>query len=264
MVDLNCSIMLIAEIHGKRFPEAEGQEDWLTSAVFGHLRNITPGVFWSDLFGRAFAVSHGRTSLLSRIERAGISISDYSELEVFFWKSCGKYGEPDLILRFSGSKHVPLVVIIEVKLNSGKSGTGEDDQLKRYIELLDDPSALDGIWTPEQDHRYVVYLTRTPSRLEIEDSVRASVKVGKADAAERIFGLQWQDVLESASSHSGHPLLKELAEFLKVRGFEAFRGFRTSSLASEQFVGGFYGRRYFPSRGSVLKLDQRVGRFYGN
>jgi hypothetical protein len=37
--------MLIAEIHGKRFPEAEGQEDWLTSAVFGHLRHIPPGVF---------------------------------------------------------------------------------------------------------------------------------------------------------------------------------------------------------------------------
>jgi len=36
--------MLIAEIHGKRFPEAEGQEDWLTSAVFGHLRHIAPGL----------------------------------------------------------------------------------------------------------------------------------------------------------------------------------------------------------------------------
>ena len=51
--------MLIAEIHGKRFPEAEGQEDWLTSAVFGHLRHIAPGAFWADLLDRARTLETG-------------------------------------------------------------------------------------------------------------------------------------------------------------------------------------------------------------
>jgi hypothetical protein len=48
--------VLIAEIHGMRFPEAEGQDDWLTSAVFGHLRHVAAGVFWPDLFERAYTV----------------------------------------------------------------------------------------------------------------------------------------------------------------------------------------------------------------
>jgi hypothetical protein len=93
--------MLIAEIHGKRFPEAEGQEDWLTSAVFGHLRHIAPGAFWANLLDRARTVGKG-VSLYSRIHADGIRLNQYSKLTIHFWKSWENYGEPDLILCFSG------------------------------------------------------------------------------------------------------------------------------------------------------------------
>src|SRR5258708_17410599 len=239
--------MLIAEIHGKRFPEAEGQEDWLTSAVFGHLRHIAPGAFWADLFDRAHTVG-ARVSLHSRIGATGIRLIEYAKLEIHFWKSFSIYGEPDLVLCFSGGQQPPLLIVVEVKLDSGKSGAGENDQLKRYLELLDDPIALRDFPATERHLRHLVYLTRTFSKLEIEESVRLSQVAGIEDPASRIFGLQWQDVLESAAGDPGHNiLLDEVAQFLKIRDFEAFRGFRNPPVVMESISGAFYGTGYFKS-----------------
>jgi len=256
--------MLIAEIHGKRFPEAEGQEDWLTSAVFGHLRHIAPGAFWADLLDRARTVETG-VSLYSKIYADGIRLNQYSKLEIHFWKSWENYGEPDLILCFSGGKPSPLLIVIEVKLDSGKSATGENDQLKRYLQLLDDRHAL-RLFFPESNHRYLIYLTRIFSKLEIEDSIRVSVSAGIGNAQDRMFGLQWQDVLESALANSARePLLDEVAQFLKIRGFEAFRGFRSPPATLKQISGAFYGTSYFASTIAGLDVQKlNEGRFYGN
>jgi len=256
--------MLIAVIHGKRFREAEGREDWLTSAVFGHLRHITPGPFWADLLGRAHTVGTG-VSLHSRIHAAGIRLDQYSKLDIHFWRSWENYGEPDLILCFSGGGQSPLIVVVEVKLDSGKSGTGENDQLKRYLELLDDRDAL-RLYFPESNHRYLIYLTKTFSKLEIEDSIRVSVSTGIGDARDRVFCLQWQDVLESSSANSvGEPLLLEVARFLEIREFEAFRGFRSPPATLRQVSGAFYGTAYFVSATAGLGVGKlSEGRFYGN
>jgi hypothetical protein len=76
---------------------------------------------------------------------------------------------------------------------------------------------------PESKHRYLVYLTRAFPKLEIEESVRLSVDAGINDAGDRIFGLQWQDVLESAATSAQRDLLlDEVSQFLKIRDFEAF------------------------------------------
>jgi hypothetical protein len=256
--------MLIAEIHGKRFPEAEDQEDWLTSAVFGHLRHIPPGVFWPDLFSRAHNTGEHRASLYSRICAAGVQLGNYSGLKILFWKYFEGYGEPDIILQFSGGTQAPLIVIVEVKLNSGKSGAGDNDQLKRYLELLDDRAAFFPAWKVETGQRYLVYLTRNFSKMEIEESVDLSVDAGKKDAAERLYGLQWQDVLECAEAN-GDPrsLLEEVAEFLRRRGFEAFGGFKSRAPSFESASGAFYGSRYFGADLSALGGNQEIrGRFY--
>src|ERR1700761_3708571 len=94
--------MLLAEIHGKRFPEAEGQEDWLTSAVFGNLRHVPPPMFWPSLFDRARSTGEPQVSLMSELKRLGVSFDEFTELSAVFWKRCGAYGEPDILLRFSG------------------------------------------------------------------------------------------------------------------------------------------------------------------
>ena len=74
--------MLIAEIHGKRIPEVEGQEDWLTSAVFGHLRQISPGGFWFDLFSKAVTVGEPKASLSSILASSGVTLAAYDRLNV--------------------------------------------------------------------------------------------------------------------------------------------------------------------------------------
>jgi len=254
--------MLLAEIHGKRFGELEGQEDLLTSAVFGHLRHVPPQVFWTDLFKRAASTRTDSKSLELHVQETGNTISRYSSLDVLFWRTCGKYGEPDLILRFAGGNQDPLVVVVEVKLDSGKSGTGSDDQLKRYLDLLDEAAALP-FWSPSADNRILVYLTRNFAHDEIKESVRLATASGKHNAVDRIFGLQWQDVLAVADANSNKSfLLQELAAFLRIRDFEAFQGFGLSS-ALPRASGCFYGRRYFLAPTKTLTLEHKIGRFYG-
>jgi hypothetical protein len=167
-------------------------------------------------------------------------------------------------LHFSGDGQPSLILIVEVKLNSSKSGTGANDQLKRYLDLLDDQTVLP-VWSEKKDHRCLVYLTRAFARLEIEESVRLSLESGKEDAAERIFGLQWQDVLETAIVNAGQSeLLRELAIFLRVRDFEAFRGFRKFPVPLEPISGRFYGRRYFELAPELCLIQETGGRFYGD
>jgi hypothetical protein len=253
--------MLIAEIHGKRFPEAEGQEDWLTSAVFGHLRFVPPSRFWSRFLNRARTIDH--SSLLSKSRVFGIDVERYTEIQFQFWRSCGRYGEPDLMLYFSGGNQPPLLLIVEMKLNSGKSGCGDNDQLKKYLELLGDDSEL-GMYPSPPDLRCVVYLTRTFSKLEIAESVRLSMDAGKSDAAQRIFGMQWQDVLESASADAEQDrLLDEVAQFLRIRELDGFRGFHLVGITA--LSGAFYNSAYFTFWPACLRTERAsMGTFYGN
>lgn len=250
--------MLLAELHGKRFPDAEGQEDWLTSAIFGNLRHVPPSLFWKELFDRALNTHIPSTSLTSALDRLGVSFASFTEFRTVFWKNCWNYGEPDLILRFTGPNVPPLIVLIEVKLNSTKSGTGDNDQLARYLALLDDHTALPE-WRCAEDHRFIVYLTRAYARQEIEESISAS---RKPHADIRIFGLEWRDVLETAAQNSqSNPLLAEVAGFLKGRGFEAFRGFRHSPIPTSWPKGTFYGSDYFTYKAGSLSGNLN-GRFY--
>ena len=48
--------MLLAEIHGKSEVSVRDHEDYLTSTVFGHLRYVRPGPFWTGLFSRAITL----------------------------------------------------------------------------------------------------------------------------------------------------------------------------------------------------------------
>jgi hypothetical protein len=157
---------------------------------------------------------------ISRSRGLGVRFEGFTELTIKFWETCLEYGEPDLILRFTGPAVRPLIVLVEVKLNSSKSSTGQNDHLARYLALLDDPAALPG-WKCPGDHRYLVYFTRAFATQELQESIAASAA---PDAARRMFWLEWRDVLETASNEGGRQtlqqtLLYEVAEFLKGRGF---------------------------------------------
>jgi hypothetical protein len=96
--------MLIAEIHGKRFPESEGQEDWLTSAVFGHLRLIPPPVFWPGLFERALTIETPPISLSSELSRVGVEVNAIQTLKQCSGRTAGSSGNP---IFSSGSPPMP-------------------------------------------------------------------------------------------------------------------------------------------------------------
>jgi hypothetical protein len=224
--------LLIAEIHGKSVPEARNFEDYLTSAVFGHLRYVSPAIFWETLFETAVSqqVESRVITANEQIRRkAGRSLSSFDNLAVVFWPE-HRNGIPDLILHFYGSESQSVVILIEAKLTAGKSGAGEKDQLARYLRILD---SLDGLRPPLPCDAVgiVVYLTATDSRTEIIESLRQYGD--NCDARMRLFHMQWQDVIRAidetiTSSEPEAMILKDIRRFLCKRGLEYFSGMEDS------------------------------------
>ena len=165
--------MLLAEINGKSCPEVEGIEDLITSAVFGHLRLVAPPIFWKELFRRARTVAPGSKSLQSVLQSHDLDVDRYNRVDVQFWKYFANYGEPDLLVRFESPESPPFMVLIEVKLNSGKSSVGEYDQLATYLRLLRDESLLTELHV-SIEHRYLIYLTRSFATEELKESLLAA------------------------------------------------------------------------------------------
>jgi hypothetical protein len=128
-------IMLLAEIHGKYAEVIEANEDYLTSAVFGHLRLVPQNELWRALFEAARSVDGSNVSLMEELAAAGVTLAIDCVPKMLFWPmtSCG---EPDILVHFSSSSGRPVVIVIEVKLYAQKSSVGEDDQLCRYFNLL--------------------------------------------------------------------------------------------------------------------------------
>lgn len=228
--------MLVAEAHGKVVAEARDDEDYLTSAVFGHLRYIPPSIFWGNLLGRARGMQEC-TSLADAVRSRGACVDEYTRLETHFWPRHLSLGEPDLILHFSGEGLPSLFVLIEVKLWSGKSGFGEKDQLARYVRLLDELETL-GFKVEKDDVKLLVYLTPRESSVELEESLRAITE--SESARNRMFRLQWQDIAETARQSAAKPLpnyaekatvtwaphiLEDVSSFLDRRNLTFFRGF---------------------------------------
>jgi hypothetical protein len=223
--------MLLAEIHGKVLEGARGHEDYLTSAVFGHLRYVPPRVFWDEFFSHAktVPVNGSEKSLRQFLRKNGASVSECTSLQIDFWPNHPEWGQPDLVLCFTGSLGRPIVVVFEVKLNSEKSGTEDEDQLVRYLRILDDLPALK-LGLPTNPLTALGYLTPRESIREIQSSL-ASSRTSQADRR-RLFRVQWQDLLaaarRTASSADGQSrtILHDVSLFLAQRGLEYFSGFR--------------------------------------
>ena len=101
--------VLLAEIHGKTVQVARDNEDYVTSAVFGHLRYVPPQIFWDALFGRANGLpgSDGREPTLGRVLAGrGYSPTRYATVRAQFWQRYPKLGEPDVLLVFAGGELV--------------------------------------------------------------------------------------------------------------------------------------------------------------
>jgi hypothetical protein len=231
-----------------------------TAAVFGHLRLIRDGAFWNALFSRAHSGHDAKLTLKSELDGEGVDLKSLNDLDGWFWPYYNGYGEPDLLLRFGGnSGGRSLLLIIEVKLYSGKSECGVNDQLKRYYDLLQDKGAL-GLLVADDPVTALVYLTERYAADELRESVKCS---GQLLASKRMFSLQWQDVLEAGEElrPGQDTLLGEVVRFLKIRGFERFRGFPQKVDYSGASSGHFYANQYF-QHGLSINVQPK-GSFYG-
>jgi hypothetical protein len=227
--------MLLAEVHSKGMEEARNHEDYLTSAVFGHLRYIPPGTFWDALFSRAIGLNSGQSqkrTLSQAVAEYGRPIHAYDRLVAHFWPRHAASGEPDLLLSFSAVDARSLLVLIEAKLWAGKSGAGEKDQLAKYLRLLDDLPGF-GLDFPADSLSFLVYLTPRNSLHELEESM--SGPLSRPDDRLRVFRLRWQDIV-SAVKVEHQPavepqatILNDVTHFLRRLGLEYFDGFHRVS-----------------------------------
>jgi len=238
--------MLLAEIHGKYDIAVRYHEDYLTSTVFSHLRYVAPGPFWTALFSRAKTVPiNGAEKSLISVVGGEHQLDEYETLDVHFWPKCSGLGEPELAICFTGGSQQPLVVLVEVKLRSAKSGHGEHDQLKRYLEIAKSIERLRPS-VPSDPAVVVVYLTPREALPEVQESLRQAGDTD--DNRHRLFRLQWQDMIETIDATDddktqfNQRILTDVRKFLKVRQLEYFRGFRISpaTMQLSQSCGSFF------------------------
>ena len=221
--------MLLAELFGKGREDLENDEDLLTSTVFGVLRYLPPSIFWVDFLAKARS---GRgTTFLDRCGQLGVDIGGYSKVDIYPWRTCEDLGEPDLVVVFSGNGITPLCFLIESKLSSGKSWKGDEDQLTRYLRILQNARWLaktTGI-RGTMIRPGLVYLCARAAWSDIVESIDAAPD--RAAAEQALFLVQWQDLLNAAreaGSSATYPdsqILGDVATFLEHRGLAYFRGF---------------------------------------
>jgi len=230
--------MIEAELRGKVSSDLQDAEDLLTSAVFGLLQYLPPGIFWPVVL--THAESPAGKSFVERCKELGAHIAKYEKVGVYFWPVHQEYGEPDLLLVFSGRGQLPLCFIIETKLWASKSGREEQDQLNRYLKALKDSEWLGRITGFHGSVALpgLIYLTPRAAWLELYDSIEHAPDYLVADSS--LFLLQWQDILEVArqvfpqANEPQRTMLSRIAEFLEHRGLAYFRGF--SYLSLEHFT----------------------------
>lgn len=221
--------MIEAELHGKGVSVLRQQEDLLTSAVLGLLQYVPVDPFWTNLLERAKSLSG--ESFLARCAERGAHLSACERLEVLFWPSHQEYGEPDVLVIARAAGGPSVAFAIEAKLWAQKSGSGQHDQLNRYLRALDDVS-----WLAAVGHIHgqcvrpaLVYLTPRTAASEVEESVEKAEP--QLLAARRLFMLQWQDLYEAAREVRNEldapwrQMLDRTAAFLERWGLRYFDGF---------------------------------------
>jgi hypothetical protein len=96
--------MIQAVLNGKSLGY-EYTEDILTSTVIGMLKYLPMNKVLIPFIESAFLYDENRTTLWEKLNAEGIELRCYKDVETIFWAWNPNYGEPDLILIFSGHVH---------------------------------------------------------------------------------------------------------------------------------------------------------------
>ena len=228
--------MIQAELKGK-LPEVENREDVLTSNVLGLMKYLPPreGIF--KILSELKDYSMNRNSLFDNLKSQNININDYDTVDYLFWENSAKYGEPDLILIIKSPKqHLKeLMLCIEVKYFSGKSRSGEYDQLMDYCLSLENKDARKTYKNPKIKKFNgiflgLIYLTYFSQYNSVREALREIRKKGFNHYESNLYELRWNDITRVLSSSESknkyeNKLIKDVVLLLKKKNLVDFEGY---------------------------------------
>jgi hypothetical protein len=253
--------MIQAVLQGKS-AGCEYSEDMVTSTVFGSLRYLPTEVLITFLES-AFVYNEERTTLWKHLQVGNYELRRYRKIKYFFWPRHKKHGEPDLILLFTGHVHnqEDLMLLVEVKFKSGKSSTGENDQLKRYYQAINfdlkdfSESELSNF---RGQKKCLLYLTEADSHLEIEESIR-ELKKDCPEFLDHIFHLRWHQLFKifesthSGLSSTGKIIVQDLLNLMQNLGLKDFSGITLPDEKLQIIVQKNYPIFYFKKPAEVIE-----------
>lgn len=225
--------MIQAALEGKS-QGYEYREDILTSTAFGMIKYLKPESILIPFIESAFLYDKKRTTLWQKLKSEGIELRCYREIEYIFWAWNQKYGEPDLILIFKNHIHGDddLLLVIEVKFKSGKSGKDDNDQLARYFEAINydiesfADEAVSGFCGKKG---FIVYLTESEAYSDISESTRI-ISSKYPEIKENVFHLRWHQLyvtlekMGQFQSSFEKPIVDDLKKYLEKVGLRDFSG----------------------------------------
>jgi hypothetical protein len=174
----------------------------------------------------------------------------------WFWPRLAG-AEPDLVVRIGS-----LLVIIEAKYHSGKSGKGSSATATGGDEGHDGKDQLVREWracSPEAARssypealcgaigscdRVLIYLVQRRRQARERQAVEQSLK---QEPGARMYILTWEDLDEVLATQGGAPWMAELRMYLHRRRLTAFRGFDATIEAAITYP-KLTAYRYAPSR----------------
>jgi hypothetical protein len=232
----------------------EYTEDILTSTVFGTLKYLRPDMLLIPFIESAFLYNEGKTTLWEKLNAEGIELRCYREVEYVFWTWNQNYGEPDLILVFRDHVHGidDLLLVVEAKFKSGKSGTEENDQLVRYFEAVNNDleNFTDSSVSSFKGRKgYIIYLTEAEAYSEITASTKI-IESRHNNIKDNVFHLRWYQLHKTLEemypfcSSFEKTIIDDLMKFTEKLGLRDFSGI---SLPDKSLAAGFCeGRRFSP------------------
>jgi hypothetical protein len=213
----------------------EYSEDVLTSTIFGTLKYLPAPNALIPFIESAFLDDDERTKLWSILCNQGIDLRSYREVQYIFWAWNQKYGEPDLVLLFTNHIHGQddLLLLIEAKFKSGKSGYGEYDQLMRYYKAIKydiNNFQIAEIANFKGKYKYLIFLTESEASSDIEDSSQQIKIACNNDFNNEIFHLRWHQLIKVLDSMNGmyspteSIIADDLKQYLERIGLRDFSG----------------------------------------
>lgn len=193
----------------------------------------------------AFLYNQGRTFLWERLKSEGIELRCYRDVDYIFRPCNQESGEPDLILIFRDHVHDldDLLLVVEAKFKSEKSGTKGNDQLARYFEAV--TSDVEGFTEPKVSSfkgkkGYIIYLTEAEAYSEITASTE--IIESRHNIKDNVFHLRWHQLHKTFEemypyySSFEKTIIDDLMKFTEKLGLRDFSGI---SLPDKSLAVGF-------------------------